>query len=362
VGTWSRRVLLVEDEPLLASLMGQVLVDTGFDVTCARLGDRGPSGARTFDPDVALIDVHLGTGPAGLYLAHALSRSHPHVGILLLSRYEDLSAAGLEGWDLPEGQRVPAQGPGRDRTALVAAVESVLRGVPAVTVPAGPSDGALAALTRTQLAVLRLAAMGLTNTAIAQRRGTTERNIERRLKTVYDVLGIVTDGELNPRVEAVRRYVTAAGMPSERDTAQVRARDAAPVGAHGRHTADRPARDRCAAARRARRGRDARRRARARRVRFRTAWRVPLDARLLTGVVEGGVLWGVLLLGRFTWLRPALVAAHPALTVVTIMVGAQVGSRTATRTLVDRGLREPSSASASTRPCSSPRRRSCCSC
>jgi DNA-binding NarL/FixJ family response regulator len=215
VEPWSRRVLLVEDEPLLASLMSQVLVDTGFTVEMCATEDEGRRAARTFDPDVALIDVHLGTGPAGLYLAHALSRSHPHVGILLLSRYEDLSAAGLEGWDLPTGSAFLRKDQVADRTALVAAVESVLRGVPAVTATHA-SDGMLAALTRTQLAVLRLAAMGLTNAAIAQRRGTTERNIERRLATVYDTLGIVTDGELNPRVEAVRRYVTAAGMPSER--------------------------------------------------------------------------------------------------------------------------------------------------
>jgi DNA-binding NarL/FixJ family response regulator len=216
VETWSRRVLLVEDEPLLASLMGQVLSDTGFDVHVCASDVEGRRAARAFDPDVALIDVHLGTGPAGLYLAHALSRSHPHVGILLLSRYEDLSAAGLEGWDLPAGSAFLRKDQVADRDALIGAVESVLRGVPAAA-PSGPPVGALAALTRTQLAVLRLAAMGLTNTAIAQRRGTTERNIERRLATVYDVLGIVTDGELNPRVEAVRRYVAAAGLPAERD-------------------------------------------------------------------------------------------------------------------------------------------------
>jgi DNA-binding NarL/FixJ family response regulator len=216
VEPWSRRVLLVEDEPLLASLMGQVLVDTGFDVHICTSEAEGRRAARRFDPDVALVDVHLGTGPGGLFLAHALARSHPHVGILLLSRYEDLSAAGLEGWDLPAGSAFLRKDQVADRDALIGAVESVLRGVPAA-LPGVAPVGALAALTRTQLAVLRLAAMGLTNTAIAQRRGTTERNIERRLATVYKVLGIEIDGALNPRVEAVRRYVAAAGLPSERD-------------------------------------------------------------------------------------------------------------------------------------------------
>lgn len=68
---------------------------------------------------------------------------------------------------------------------------------------------------------------------------------------------------------------------------------------------------------------------------------LPLEARVLTGVVEGGVLWTVLLLGRFTWLRPRWSRRRPLLTVLTVMVGAQLGSRTAARTLVERGIREP---------------------
>lgn len=210
-----RRVLLVEDEPLLASLMGQVLADTGFTVEVCGSEAEGRRAVRSFDPDAALIDVHLGTGPSGLYLAHAISRSHPHVGILLLSRYEDLSAAGLDDWDLPEGSGFLRKSDVSDRGALVAAVEAVLRGnadLPATQGQTGP----LGRLTRTQLAVLRAAALGLTNATIAEQRGTTERNIERRLRAVYETLGIPVDGGLNPRVEAVRRYIAAAGLPAER--------------------------------------------------------------------------------------------------------------------------------------------------
>jgi hypothetical protein len=38
--------------------------------------------------------------------------------------------------------------------------------------------------------------------------------VERRLRSVYDTLDIPVDGDINPRVEAVRRYVAAAGLPS----------------------------------------------------------------------------------------------------------------------------------------------------
>jgi len=165
--------------------------------------------------------VHLGSSPSGLYLAHALSRSHPHVGILLLSRYEDLSAAGLDAWELPEGSAFLRKDQVSDRETLLAALEAVLRGSPTIPgdrcAPDGPSR--LAALTRMQLAVLRLAALGLTNTAIAARRETSERSVERLLRSVYETLEIPVDGDVNPRVEAVRRYIAAAGLPVERSAA-----------------------------------------------------------------------------------------------------------------------------------------------
>jgi len=214
-----RRVLLVEDEPLLASLMGQVLTDSGLSVRVCTSETEARSALRDFDLDAALIDVHLGSGPSGLYLAHALSRSHPHVGILLLSRYEDLSAAGLDTWELPPGSAFLRKEQVSDREVLLAAIEGVLRGSPSPASSSGQDgvgDGALAGLTRAQLAVLRLAALGLTNTAIAARRETSERSVERLLRSVYETLGIPVDAHVNPRVEAVRRYVAAAGLPAER--------------------------------------------------------------------------------------------------------------------------------------------------
>jgi DNA-binding NarL/FixJ family response regulator len=228
----ARQVLLVEDEPLLASLMGQVLTDSGLTVRVCTSETEARSALRGFDPDAALIDVHLGSSPSGLYLAHSLSRTHPHVGILLLSRYEDLSAAGLDTWKLPEGSAFLRKDQVSDREVLLAALDGVLRGRPVLAGPglagpdtgpgsddpegAGPAEGALADLTRPQLAVLRLAALGLTNTAIAARRETGERSVERLLRSVYETLGIPTASDVNPRVEAVRRYIAAAGIPAER--------------------------------------------------------------------------------------------------------------------------------------------------
>ena len=81
--------------------------------------------------------------------------------------------------------------------------------------PDDRSEGPLSGLTTTQLEILRLAALGLTNAAIARNRKTQERTVEQRLQAIYAALGIPVNGDVNPRVEAVRRYIQAAGMPED---------------------------------------------------------------------------------------------------------------------------------------------------
>lgn len=212
---FTRRVVVVEDEPLLASLMASALRDAGFDVRHCLNAQDARQMVQDFDPDAVLTDVYLGERPTGLYLAHVLRRLHPEIGILVLSRHSDVFVGGREIFELPAGARFLPKHELSDTATLVAAVHAVLRGdkqLPAEARQLSP----LWELTPTQRSVLRAAAAGLTNAAIAQARGTTERSVERLLQAIYTALGIAVDGVLNPRVEAIRIYIAVAGVP-ERD-------------------------------------------------------------------------------------------------------------------------------------------------
>ena len=195
----------------MRTLLSDVLGTAGFEVACAVNAAEARTAVDEFDPDVAVIDIHLGSGPSGLHLGHALHRGHPDIGLVFLTKYHDRHAGGVDGWDVPPGSAFLSKDRIDDAHALTEAIESVLREDSAP--PDERSDGPLSVLTATQLEILRLAALGLTNAAIARMRSTQERTVEQRLQAIYTTMGIPVSGDLNPRVEAVRRYIQAAGLP-----------------------------------------------------------------------------------------------------------------------------------------------------
>lgn len=215
---WRRRLLIVDDEALVRTLLSDALSAAGFDVAVAVNAADARAKVDQFDPDVAVIDIHLGSGPSGVHLGHALHRGHPDIGLVFLTKYHDRHAGGVDAWDVPPGSAFLAKDRIDDAHALTEAIESVLVGG---SPPDERSDGPLSMLTATQLGILRLAALGLTNAAIARMRSTQERTVEQRLQAIYSAMAIPVAGDFNPRVEAVRRYIQAAGVPEDDGVSRV---------------------------------------------------------------------------------------------------------------------------------------------
>ena len=69
--TAKRRVLLVDDEPLILATIGQVLRNAGYETAEASCGEDALKVAQEFDPDLALLDVIM-SGMTGLELAKRL--------------------------------------------------------------------------------------------------------------------------------------------------------------------------------------------------------------------------------------------------------------------------------------------------
>lgn len=213
---WTRRALIVEDEPLIATLLSEVLNQAGFSVRSAADVRQAKALIHAFDPDVAILDITLGDGPTGVDLAYVVHQDSPHIGILFLTQHPDPRTAGVDSAALPPNCGFVRKSMISDTDYLINAVESVLADNPSSYRSDLQSDRPLSGLTKAQLDVLRMASLGMTNSAIARDRQTTERSVERILASVFTALEIPTSPDVNPRVEAVRRYIAAAGIPTHR--------------------------------------------------------------------------------------------------------------------------------------------------
>lgn len=211
--TVTRRLLIVEDEPLMASLLAQVLTGAGFDVDTAADVLQARAAIRNFDPDAVLLDISLGDGPSGLDLAHVLHAQRPDIAIVVLTKYPDPRVVGVTTEDLPPNCGFLRKDMVKDTDYLLEAINTVLADRPKDVRhdldPAKP----LAQLSPKHLEVLRLIATGYTNEYIAQLKGTHQSTVERWSVEIFRALGIDTRSNVNPRVEAARQFIAAAGVP-----------------------------------------------------------------------------------------------------------------------------------------------------
>jgi len=209
----SRKVLIVEDETLVSALLEQTLQSVNFVTDRASNAVEAKRQIESFDPDIALLDIDLGPGANGIDVAHILAKQHPDIAILFLTKFPDLRSAGLKMEDLPPGCGFLRKELVGNTEYLVTAIDNVLGERPDVRHDLQP-DRPLAALTKNQVEALRLLASGYTNAEIAKRRETSISSVEQLLNSTFKNLGIQPADDINPRIEAVRIFIQAAGIPN----------------------------------------------------------------------------------------------------------------------------------------------------
>jgi DNA-binding NarL/FixJ family response regulator len=210
------RVAIGEDSVLMREGIARVLTGAGFDVV-AEVGDAEDlvRQVRELEPDVAVIDIRMPPRQAddGLEAARQIRAELPSVGILVLSQYVDehyvmrLLEGGAEGVGYLLKDRVAEVDRFVESVRRVAEGGSALDPEVVSHMVGSRRDGPLSELTEREGHVLERMAEGLSNRAIAQEFGVSERAVEHHVTSIFGKLGLSSTGQEHRRVLAVLAYL-----------------------------------------------------------------------------------------------------------------------------------------------------------
>jgi DNA-binding NarL/FixJ family response regulator len=207
-----RRLLIVEDEPLMASLLKDSLSMFNFEVQVANDVASGRKAIDKFDPDILLLDISLGDGPSGIHLAHAVRETRSDIAILILTKHTNAVSANSEGLDLPVGVGFLRKHLVNDISYLLDAIEKVLSDHPDEVRQDEPGLTLFAKLNPQAVKVWALISQGYNNTEIAVQMNLSVKSVERWIDNIYRELNIESKTKINPRVEAARKYYLMSGI------------------------------------------------------------------------------------------------------------------------------------------------------
>lgn len=209
----NQKLLLVEDNLFMRTLIAEVLEAEGFEIAIAETASEAIKLAASFDPDAAILDVELGTGPNGFDVARILRETAPEMGIVFLTNIPEPKTIGVDNRSIPKDAAYLVKDSVANVDLLVKAIAASLRGRIAPELRQDRSQHNLSNLSRSQLDLLHMAALGLSNTEIAQRRGTTIRAVENLFKRAIEAAGIEVGPGEHGRVLAVRKYIESVVLP-----------------------------------------------------------------------------------------------------------------------------------------------------
>lgn len=203
-----RKVVVVDDEPIIRTLVADKLSSLGFEAWPAPDALAGKQLVNKYDPDGLIVDLDLGPGPNGIELITMLNAINPGLGFVLLTNF--VPAA----WELKVAKniRFVKKSDVLEFSLLVEALEQVLTGrIQSATSDESQTIKLIKSLTKKQLRVLSLVAEGKTNQEIADEQSVSLGAVEQTMKRIYAALHLEDRARANRRIAASRLYTEVIG-------------------------------------------------------------------------------------------------------------------------------------------------------
>lgn len=210
--SFSLRVLVVDDEPLIRGLLKDALVHLGYTVETAGSARWAKRLAMTFDPDIALLDIDLGTGPNGLDLELALRKLNPEMAIVFLTNLPSPKLVGRHDRSIPQDAAYVLKSRISNTAVLDETIRLASKGRGSSVRDDLAPESQFPDLSPSQMEVLKLVSVGMSNADIAKQRGTSERAVRMLVARAFRAVGIEGTRGAN-RVQAALKFLTSTSLP-----------------------------------------------------------------------------------------------------------------------------------------------------
>jgi len=211
------RVVIADDETLLREGLARLLSEAGVDVVgTAGTAEELLRRVELTQPDVAIVDIRMPPTHAdeGLVAAQDIRRSHPAVGVLVLSHYLESHYAMRLLDEHPEHSGYLLKERVKDVAVLVDALERIAEGecvldptIVSRLIGRPRVQSPLDELTAREREVLALIAEGHSNEGICQKLFLSPKTVETHVRHILLKLGIGEASGYHRRVLAVLAYL-----------------------------------------------------------------------------------------------------------------------------------------------------------
>jgi DNA-binding NarL/FixJ family response regulator len=207
------KLLIVENDSFAGTFMSKSLDAAGFSIIS--VADTAPIAMKTLretNPDCALIDIELGTGPNGIDIARAFRKLKPSLGIVFLTSIVDPRLIDLKGLELPEGSIYLSKSFVSDTSEISESLHESMRLAKDKSSPCiirYPKSQLQ--LTNGQFELIRLIADGLSNKEIARKKFVTLKSTENSIARLAKKLDLKDTNTNSQRVLIAKRYFQMIG-------------------------------------------------------------------------------------------------------------------------------------------------------
>ncbi len=201
----SLNVLVVDDDIFLKNLISELICKLGYKCNTVTNVNDALIAIDNFKPNLVLTELDLGKGPSGLDLINKIALNYPEIGVIVLTTHRSPLLVDTNFKEFPTKinyvlkSEISSSNTFENLLQMVLNKKSISNGNLNLK-----NEGIF--ISKTQAELLRLIVQGLSNQAIAEKRGTTLRAVEALINRTYEALNLHESDSKNLRVEAVKMW------------------------------------------------------------------------------------------------------------------------------------------------------------